>query len=273
MPPHESILSDGLHRRDDQPAARWPVVAVALLGLVALVVGFLTTQGAGDVEQQRDAAVAEKVDLGRDVASACSRGVVVQTPEGQDLCQRAAQAQSAPVPVTPLQGERGDPGRPPTPEEIQGAVERYCAAHGDCAGRPPTTAEVAAAVAEYLIAHPPQPGRAPTAAEISAAVATYFTANPPPAGQRGPRGEKGEPGATGERGPGPTPEQIDAAVAEWLDDHPVETTCPSGTTLQPVTFESGEDGLGCVNDEQPSPPETTEPTPTQEPDEGEDSGG
>jgi hypothetical protein len=175
MPSHESILSDGMHRRDDKPASRWPVALVALLGAAAVVVGIFATQGAGEVEDQRDTAVEQVRDLGRDVAAACARGEVIQSPDGRNLCQRAAEVQSDPVPGTVIQGE---PGRPPTIEEIEAAVAVYLARNPPPAGRPPTADEVAAAVAEYMTAHPPQPGRPPTAEEISNAVSAYFAANP-----------------------------------------------------------------------------------------------
>jgi hypothetical protein len=275
MPPHESILSDGMHRRDDGPAARWPVAAVALLGVAAVVIGIFATSGAGEVEQQRDSAAQQAQDLGSQVIAACARGDVVQSVDGRDLCQRAAQVSSEPVPgVVGIPGEpgaQGVPGRPPTPEEIQSAVTVYCAEHADCAGRAPTTAEVAAAVAEYLIANPPQPGRAPTAAEIAAAVSTYFANNPPPEGPRGAtgaRGETGAPGPTGAPGRPPTDEEIAAAVDAWLADNPVPT-CPSGSTLSPVEFADDQTGWGCVTgstapDPDPTTEPTTEPPPTTE---------
>lgn len=279
MPPHESVLSDGMHRRDDGPAARWPVVAVALLGAAAVVIGVFATSGAGEVEQQRDSAAQQAQDLGSEVIAACARGDVVQSPDGRDLCAKAAQVSSEPVPgVVGLPGEQGPqgvPGRAPTPEEIQSAVTAYCAEHAECAGRAPTTAEVAAAVAEYLIAHPPQPGRAPTAAEIASAVSTYFANNPPPEGPRGeagPRGERGEtgvPGPTGAPGRDPTPEEIQAAVDSGFDDNPVPTSCPSGSTLSPVEFADNQTGWGCVTgstdtDPDPTTEPTTEPPPTTE---------
>src|SRR5687768_16170831 len=214
MPSHESVLSDGMHRKDDKASTRWqgrwPLIAVVLLGIVAVVAGIFATQGAGEVEDQRDTAVEQVRDLGRDVAAACARGEVIQSPDGRDLCQRAAEVQSAPIPGTAIQGE---PGRPPTLEEIEAAVAAYLARNPPPAGRPPTAAEVAAAVAEYMTAHPPQPGRPPTAEEISNAVAAYFAANPPPEGPQGDEGPRGPWGETGEPGRPPTEEEIDAAVA------------------------------------------------------------
>jgi hypothetical protein len=259
MPSHESILSDGMHRKDDKPAPRWPVALVGLLGVAAVVVGIFATQGAGEVEDQRDTAVEQVRDLGRDVAAACARGEVIQSPDGRNLCQRAAEVQSDPVPGTVIQGERG-PG--PTLEQIDAAVTAYLVANPPPAGRPPTTAEVAAAVAEYLIANPPQPGRPPTAAEISDAVSAYFAANPVRDGQDGQDGRDGVDGKDGEPGRPPTAEEIDNAVAAYLAENPPPPgpTCPPGSSLQPVLFASGERGLGCVTEQ--AMPTTEPPSPT-----------
>lgn len=288
MPPHEPILTDGMHldgqhRRDDKPAARWPIAAVALLGVVALVIGFFVTRGAGDVEDQRDAAAEQAQSLGEQVVAACARGDVVQSLDGRDLCAKAAEVRAEPVPGVQL--VEGPAGRPPTAQEIQAAVDAYLAAHPPPAGQPPSTEQVAAAVAEYMIANPPVPGRPPTAAEIAAAVETYFANNPPPEGpegpqgDRGPRGQRGETGATGERGPTgepgrpPTDEEIRDAVNAWFAEN--GWGCPPGSTLQPVEFASGESGLGCVTEDAPSgddeddeddgTPVTTPQTPTTAP--------
>lgn len=283
VPPHESLLADGMrldgqHRRDDKPTARWPIAAVALLGAVALVVGFFATRGAGDVEDQRDAAITSAQDLGAEVLQACTRGDVVQSPDGRNLCAKAAEVRAEPVPSVAL--IEGPPGRPPTAQEIQAAVDAYLTSHPPPAGQPPSTAAVAAAVAEYMLANPPQPGRPPTAAEIAAAVETYFANNPAPAGPEGPRGPRGRPGETGVAGPTgepgrpPTDEEIRDAVDEWLEDNPIPT-CPSGSTLRPVTFGDGQTGWGCViggvpdegdeDDEEPTATPTTTPAPTTMP--------
>lgn len=265
MPPREPL--DGAHRKDDRPAARWPVAATVLLGVAAVVLGIFATNGAGEVEAQRDTAVAEKQDLGREVTQACAQGDVVQSPDGRDLCQRAAQVQAEPPPPDPILGVQGERGPGPTIEELNAAVTAYCAARDECSGRSPTTAEVAAAVAEYLTANPPEPGRPPTAAEISSAVAAWFVANPPPAGRDG---RDGRDGVTGERGPGPTAEEIQDAVDAHLTANPPPPgpNCPPGYTLEPVLFASGETGLGCVDDDQPDPDPTTSAAPTTEPEPG-----
>lgn len=104
----------------------------------------------------------------------------------------------SPAPGPP--GERGEPGRPPSGQEISAAVSSYLAAYPPPAGRAPTSREIAAAVSAYLKDNPPQPGRSPTSEEIATAVAAYLRQNPP---ARGPAGEKGEPGETVTGSPGP----------------------------------------------------------------------
>jgi len=271
MSPHERPVIDGLHREEDQlPVSRWWMALVALLGVAAVVAGALLTSQTAQVEdqaeqlpivaEQRDAAVEEVRDLGRDVLQACAAGDVVQSPDGRDLCARASAVQADPVPGEAIQGERG-PG--PTLEQIEAAVAAYCAARNSCVGRSATPQEVAAAVDEWLTANPPRDGRTPTAAELAELVALYFAANPPPRGEDGRDGADGRPGKDGERGPGPTPEEIQAAVDAHLAENPPPPgpACPPGSSLQAVTFASGETGLGCVTGAAPttSPP-TTEPT-------------
>jgi hypothetical protein len=278
MPPHETVLGEAPDIKNEQASTRWqgrwPLIAVILLGILAVVGGIVATRSAGEVEDQKDRAVDTAQNLGQQVVAACAQGLIVQDDQGRDLCQRAAQVQSTPVPGVPIQGDRG-PG--PTPEQIEAAVVAYCAARDQCAGSPPSTGEVAAAVAEYLIANPPDPGRPPTAAEIAEQVTIYFANNPPPQGPEGERGPRGEAGATGARGPGPTAEEIQAAVDAHLAANPPPRgepgpSCPPGSTLQPVVFASGESGLGCVTGTAPTtePPEpTTTPPPTTDMDDGE----
>lgn len=268
MPPHEVVEVPGLHRRPEQALPRWLVVAIVVLGILAVSGGVYATLGAGAVEDQKAAAVDQAANLGRQVTAACAQGKVVQDDQGRDLCRLAAQVQADPVPDPPVQSARG-PG--PTVEQIRSAVEQYMAANppprGE-AGRPPNPDEVAAAVAQYMSANPPEPGRPPTAAEIADAVATYFATNPPPEGPRGPQG------ATGEPGPGPTAEEIRAAVDAHLAENPPAAgpagpTCAEGTDLEVVQFADGRFGLGCVLTEQPGPDPTDEvppPTTTEPPD-------
>lgn len=234
--PHESILTDGMrldgqHRREEKPAARWPIAAVALLGIVALVIGFLVTRGAGDVEDQLDSTAKQAQDLGEQVLAACSRGDVVQSPDGRDLCQRAAEVRAEPVPGLPgpagPAGERGATG-PAGPPGLTGPA--------GLTGPPGPTG----------VSGPAGPAGAPGPAG--------------PAGEPGLNGEDGQDGQDGEPGPmGPMGPQGEPGP-EGPRGAP-GPTCPAGSSLQPVQFVGGVEGLGCVT-------ESGEPAPTPDPDEG-----
>ena len=264
----------GLHRQEDQrPPSRWWVVALVALGVVAISLGVWTTSATSEVSeqaqqlptvaQQRDDAESSRQDLASRVVAACRAGGEARAQlEAVGACTQAEVAQAAPIPgAQGLPGAAGERGPGPTPEEIDGAVADYCAAHGNCTGPAPTPAQVAAAVAEYMIAHPPAPGRPPTPEEIAAAVEVWFANNPP---ERGPRGAAG---ATGAPGRAPTPEEIEAAVAAQLAKNPPPAgprgpagpTCPEGTTLDAVEFASGETGLGCVTGQVDPVPPTSAP--------------
>src|SRR5690606_16867771 len=208
--------------------------ALVVLGVLAVALGVWLTQITGEVEDQarelpevvaqRDVAEQSRQDLASRVVAACAEGGEARAKlEAVGACAQAEVVRSAPVP--------GEPGRPPTAEEIDAAVARWCAAHNGCSGPPPSAAEVAAAVVDYLAANPPAPGRPPTAEEISAAGATWFANHPPPPGPRGPRAAAGP-------------------------------TCPTGSTWPPYWFASGETGLGCVASFPPTtaPSETPPPT-------------
>ena len=69
----------------------------------------------------------------------------------------------------------------------------------------------------------------------------------------------GEPGAPGADGADGTPGAPGADGADGAAGPP-GPTCPQGTSLQPVTFASGQSGLGCVDDEARNP-ESPEPSP------------
>jgi hypothetical protein len=120
-------------------------------------------------------------------------------------------------------GATGPSGAPCDP-----ATNTGCVGPSGARGPGPTDEQVATAVAVYL------PG----------AVADYLTANPPPAGPAGPSGAPCDPGTnpacvgpSGERGPGPTSDQIRTAVSDYIASHPVPP-CSDGyeqTTQQVVT--------------------------------------
>jgi hypothetical protein len=237
------------HRKSDRPMSRWWLVGIVVLGLAAVITGVIFTRSAGQVEDEKDAAIGQVIDLGRQVAQACARGEVIASPAGQDLCRRGVEVQADPVPGIPgPRGEQGAPGRGPTPGEIKAAVDAWLAVNPPPPGRAPTTAEVAAAVTQYLTMNPPAPGRPPTSAEIADAVRVYLTANPPP------------------RGRAPTAEEIQAAVDAYLAENPPPAgppgpagprgeqgppgpagpPCPDGEERATVRYASGQTGTACV---------------------------
>ena len=191
------------------PRSRIMLLVVAAGAVLVLVISVFAAQmnqqsaedQTAEVTGQRDATAAQAQSLATQIQAACRDGSL----QGA-LCERADQVAADPVPgpTGPI-GPTGEAGPPPSPEQIQHAVDAYLVANPPPGGREPTAAEVAAAVASYLSANPPSPGRAPSAAEISAAVEVYFANNPPP---------EGEPGRP------PTAEEIRAAVDDYLASNP-----------------------------------------------------
>lgn len=160
-------------------------------------------------------------------------------------------------------------------------------------------ADLRQSVVDYLTANPPKPGKdgkpapAPTPAAIGAAVATYLTANPPLPGKDGEDGPAGVSvtgaaldgcdvvfslsndttvrvgpicGPKGEKGDGPTADELKAAVAAHCADQP-GGTCngrdgtpgyPTGWRQPDGTVCTDPDGDRFYTCESPPPP-TTEP--------------
>lgn len=83
------------------------------------------------------------------------------------------------------------------------------------AGPGPTNAQVLTAVGHYFAEHPPKPpvSAAQITAQAASFVAKYLRAHPAP---KGDTGASGSPGATGVPGPGPSDQQIAAAVQDYL---------------------------------------------------------
>lgn len=234
----------------DSPA----LVALAVVGILAVVmlVGFsvLDRRDAEQTQVALDQTAARARTLAEEIRGECATGQL-----HGPVCEQADDVARTPVPApVPVAAQVR-----PTAQEIDAAVTAYLVAHPPPAGRPPSEVEVAAAVTQYLTANPPDPGRPPTPEEITAAVELYFDEHPVP---------PGDPGRP------PTPEEIRAAVAAELAANPpppgpqgptgptgpagpAGPSCPPGTTLQQVTYGGGLVGMGCVFDEQPTPPTTT----------------
>lgn len=128
----------------------------------------------------------------------------------------------------PIPGPQGEPGRPPTTEEIAAAVRAYCAG-GRCDGQSATAGQVRAAVMEYCNAR----------GECRGA-----SGQPGEPGPSGADGQDGSDGATGPQGPPPSDEQVAQAVAAYCAAHngcqgpqgPPGPAGPSGRSAYPFTF-------------------------------------
>jgi len=108
----------------------------------------------------------------------------------------------------PEDGEDGEPGRPPTEDEVRAVVQ-----------------DVVAAV---IAANPPEDGED---------------------GEQGPQGVEGPPGpqgVPGERGPGPSDEQVDAGIARYCSQQP-------GGSCEGTPGQDGQDGTDGADGEDGAP--------------------
>ena len=135
-------------------------------------------------------------------------GQVAKALRTAGLCEQArvVQQRASEVDVDPPEPAADGPSRDELLRFTRDAVAEYCSGRNDCR---PDAGELVRIVAEYLEANPPEPGEDATPEQIAEAARTVLTEDPDLF--RGPGGERG---ADGERGPGPTPEQIATAVAE-----------------------------------------------------------
>lgn len=197
--------------------------AVLLLFAAVAVPAYLGRYGS-DQQGQKEAAQGEKAqaevekrDLAAEVKKACDAGgETAKKLTQQGLCKKATE-----IIKEPIEGPEGKQGPPPTDEQVQRAVNAYCA-DGRCNGKSPSPSQVAMAVASYCNARgqctPPKPkdgtdgedGQNATAAQVASAVASFCTQESQPCkgddGADGRQGERGLQGLQGERGPGCTPE-------------------------------------------------------------------
>ena len=177
----------GLHRLR-QATGRWAWLVAAIL--VAVLLGSAIYEYGRTVAQRE--ALADAVDLQREQALVSGQTPVV--PPADEI-RRDPQI---------IQGPPGEPGPPPSDEQVAEAVARYLQEHPPEPGRSPTFAEIRAAVADYLAESPPpagEPGPGPTQEQVLAAVTTYLISNPIPAGEPGPAGPAGRDGQDGAPGP------------------------------------------------------------------------
>ena len=261
-PTAERIVADldEVRRIDSrQPILNTAIVvalAVVVVAIAILAVRSETRSAAlEEIGVQRDRDIAAIQDELKGVCRAIPAAELA--PSEQDACIRAERGD---LPAA-RDGNDGEPGRPPTVQEIESAVFRYFAAHPLPEGKAPSIAQVSTAVADYLVAHPPEPGRPPTVEEIAAAVATYFARNPV---------RDGEPGRP------PTAEEIAAAVQSYCTpaglpspcrgpDGAPGPSCPEGFELRDAVITTSEGstyrGRVCVDPASSSPPTTSDTPP------------
>jgi hypothetical protein len=115
-------------------------------------------------------------------------------------------------------GKQGERGPGPTDAQIAVAVNDYCALHDNCAGTPSKT-QVTAAVHAFCSAGACRGSSGTPGPE----------GRPGASGSSGASGAPGQPGASGAAGPGPTDDQIAAAVAAYCTAHG-NCTGPAGPT-------------------------------------------
>lgn len=205
------------------------------IGLLAVAVAFLGVVGLNEESTAQRIATP--------VSEACERSGIVAAELGATCGDAVAEAEPGPRGPAGAEGAAGDPGArgaPGTGGEPGAPGTPGQPGVGGAPGIPGVQGEPGVAGAS---GEPGEPGRSPACLDE-------------PGGCRGPQGEPGVAGPAGETGA-----QGEPGIAGARG--PAGPTCPSGTTLAPVTFASGQDGLGCVST---TPAPTPEPTPESEPD-------
>ncbi|QGZ16732.1 hypothetical protein PBI_DEWDROP_85 [Microbacterium phage Dewdrop] len=197
-----------------KPKPQWglmaAIIALATMTILFVLVALSTQQERIDAQKYRlDAANVQITELSEALHISQENAQQLfdqlqelgQVPEGED-------PGNLPIPsATPIpgaQGERGEPGRAPTIEEIYQTVATYCALNGFCRGpqgESPSEAQIAAAVVSYCAGTTCQGPKG----EPGAQGATGATGGQGPAGSQGDRGEKGDKGDQGDPGAPGTP--------------------------------------------------------------------
>lgn len=212
------------------------------------------------------AKVLDLADAARDArAGSATRQSAIETLTGDVRALRDQVADTGQVPVVPdpqdrldddvplpEPGERGEPGQrgvpgpAPTPDQVTAAVTAYCTG-GACA-EPPTGVQVLAAVTTYC----ETTSCTGTTGEPGAPGASGQDGTTGEPGQDGAPGTPGEAGTPGAPGPGPTDDQVAAAVTAYCQTQgctgPQGPTGPDGPP--------GADGRGIVTVECDAPPTT-----------------
>jgi hypothetical protein len=198
---------------------RIPMVALLVIAaaiFVAAGVGAFVLGGRGQAAQEGQTVAEDrlqtaesKVQSGAQLAGvnlkACTDPVVLAVLQERgyaDLCDLAISVQTQAA--TPSEGKPGKPGPGPTEEQIEQAVQQYCAVNDRCEGKAPTIDQLTEVIGNYLRLNPPEPGRPPTPEEIALAAANYIADHIEDF--RGPKGQDAPP---------PTAEDLQAAVAKY----------------------------------------------------------
>lgn len=204
------------------------IISVAAIVLAALALTWTYVQG----ERQGSQIEALYAALGDEQSAAQERGEDPVAPAPEDLLDDPDYTGPA--------GPTGPPGPGPSDAQVYEAVAAYLA-DNPVTAEGPSSAEIAAAVAEYLREYPP----GPTPEQVSAAVAAYLTEHPPAPGADGadgadgapgPAGPSGPAGPEGDPGPPPSPDQVAAAVEEFMTENPLPARCPDGYVYTPATL-------------------------------------
>lgn len=241
-----------LRRKD-----RWWKLGLAWGLLLVLAAVAVTGWAAMENRSRADAAYAlavqekdEKQSLADAFATACAAADFAETPAGKAVCAKADAASKeasgvAGYDMPPLDVYatvtglfknycssgicKGEPGSPPSPEQIADAFADFCASTGECQGpqgHTPTPAMTLAAVTTYCAdgACKGADGKNASTEMVAQAVTAYCAT-----GQC--VGPKGEPGSPGSVGPAP-------ASFEFVDPSGATQACvpdPPGTTTYRCT--------------------------------------
>lgn len=236
---------------------RWArlVIANAVVTALVVIAGGVVLASILSGQAANDAAITALREQAEEAAQ-----------EGDEANRELRRRGQLPVPIP----------RPGTAEDseviIAAAAARVLASLPD---PKPTPQQLGQAIATYLAEHPIRPGR-PTPQQLAEAVAGYLATNPPPEGEPGERGEPGEPGEQGPQGePGrpPTRDEIEAAFAAYLTEHP-DALCPQGGSFARIQVMLADGGTAdmwsCVvstapppQEDEPDPSPTTTPTTTE----------
>jgi hypothetical protein len=216
-----------------------PVLAIVMAGIsvaAVLVTNALTAEtdsknAVGAVAVEQAVTIETLCRAGGEVAAALeSAGQCDKAQEVQDEVDRQG-ASPASVAVAPTID------RDELMRFVRTAVGEYCAGRNECT---PDTALLISTVAEYLRLNPPAPGRGPTSAEVEAGARTVLTSDPDLF-----RGVPGVNGEDGERGPGPTDEQVAAGVLAFCgaNDQCRGAQGPQGIGIPEFYFERNSEGV------------------------------